>query len=136
VLVDLPELQQQAQQQGGELSYRKLLRAIAGERTVARAICYVGPDTPEAVSQALAQTGFELLPKGDPATAAVAMAVDAMAMAPDVSAMALAPLHGALPPLLRSLQARGVLVEAAGFGVEAPAGVTPRRLGRECIFVP
>lgn len=135
ILVDLEALQQEAQRAGGELAYRKLLRGVLGDRTLIRAICYVGT-APHSGAQALVASGFEIAPASDAAAMAMAMAVDAMAMASRIDVLVLAPGNRALPVLVHALRGLGIRVEAAGFEGDAPADTIGRRLGRECVFVP
>lgn len=136
VLVDLDALQAEAQESGGELSFRKLLRSIAADRPVVRAICYSERSTPEGAGRPLIASGFELRSDLQPATAAVALAVDAMALASRVDAVVLAPMSAPLAPLLEALRSQGLGIEVASFEGAAPAGTQARRLGRECLFVP
>jgi hypothetical protein len=136
ILLDFDALSRQAQEQGGELSFRKLLRGIAGDRPVIRATCYLGKTTPNTARQALAASGFTVQVCDDDDATAQAIGVEALALAARVDALVLAPATRVLPAVLQDLDRAGVRLEAAGFDGLAPAGVASRRLGRDCIFVP
>src|SRR5262249_46975737 len=134
ILLDFAALSAEAQRQGGELSFRKLLRGIAGDRPVIRALCFLGAGAPATAAAALAASGFEVLSHGDGETAAVTMAVEAMALAPRIDVLVLAPAGRTMASLVQVLSSRGLQIEAANFDGTAPAGTVVRRLGRECIF--
>lgn len=134
ILIDLDGLRQQAQQAGGEIAFRKLLHAIAGDRAIVRALCYASG--PGSAAQALGASGFEVVQQEGSEAIATAIAVDAMAMAARIDVLVLAPASRALPVLVHALRAHGVRVEAASLDGKAPPDTIGRRLGRDCVFVP
>lgn len=136
LLIDYAGLQESAHRLGGELSFRRLLKQIAGDRPLIRSVCYVPKDTPEAVIGPMKATGFEVFEVQDSATANVAAAVDGMALAPRVDCIVLAPGSGSLAPLAKALAATGVRVETASFEGASTMPGQHRRLGRNCVFVP
>jgi hypothetical protein len=136
VLLDFTTLQEEARRQGGELSYRRLLRGILGERTAIRSFCYGSAKLPDAAAKALGQSGFELATCDSPVAAAVRMAVDAMSVASRVDTVVLAPASAQLDSLVQALRAQGVRVECASFEAPTDGNVPVVRLGKDCIFVP
>lgn len=136
VLVNLPALEAEVRRQGGELSFRRLLRGIGGDRPLVRALCLAGEGMAPSAANALASGGFEVQTAGSAAGTLVALAVEAMALAPRVDAIVIAPGSPELLPLVAALRSQGVRVETAGFDEPALAAAAHRRLGRDCVFVP
>ena len=136
VLIDLAALQEQARELGGELAFRKLLKAIANNRTLFAAVCYVVDDETAAAHGPPPTSALAVQRHPDAQTAAVAMTVDAMEMAGNIDTVVLAPMPPTLRPLLAALAARGVRVEVASFSGRAPSDTEPRPLGNNCLFVP
>jgi len=132
VFVNLPELEAEARRNGGELAYRKVLRAVAAGRDVVRAVCALPQGTSAGAQAALRAAGFELLPT--PAAAvADALATAAAGLLGRVDAIVLAPWSG---NVARSLPRGPERLEAAGFDGKAPPGSVARPLGRDCLFIP
>jgi hypothetical protein len=136
LLVDLGWLRAEARQAGGELSQRRLAKALGGNRALIRAIAYASAEHAK-FGGSLNAHGFELETLDDDAAAPVAIAVDALALATRVDAIVIAAPPRPLAPLLRALRAQGIRVDLAGFqAAPAAAGVVQIQLGRDCLFVP
>jgi uncharacterized LabA/DUF88 family protein len=140
MFVDVEHLLVEARQLGGEVSYSRVLRNLAGQRTLVRAIAYVG-EGHRSLLPSLQNGGFEVELVDDARGSAVALATDAVTIGPRVDCVVLARESGALSPLARALRARGVRVETAGFGRSGAdrgrsVGQHHHQLGKECLFVP
>jgi len=134
VLVDLPALQAEAQQQGGELAQRRLLGGLAGGRDVAKALCV------HAASDKL-PAGFLGIPTNDGLAAGVRLAALAFEAAASGARILLAPASPPMRQLAEALTVAGHRAELASFGNDQAAGAAQRgiplrQLGRECLFVP
>jgi len=133
LFVDVEALQREARALGGQVSFSRLLRQLAGTRNVSRAIAYCTPQSRGTGGVA----GLETVRVENDAETAVAIAVDALATAPRVDCVVIAPEANAAGPLVRALRAAGVRVESAGFGARGTSDVAEhQRLGREALFVP
>lgn len=135
VFVDLDALQDQARQQGGEVAFRKLLRAAAGTRKVTAAVCYHGTTTTAGTLRALQAAGFELRPV-TAEQAAAAMVADAAGAIARADVLVLAPCRSDGLRLRDEPGAGDLRIEAASFDGNAPSGTIARPLGRECLFLP
>jgi len=135
VLVDLGALQDSAHRQGGEVSFRRLLAGLIGDRPLIRALCYLDEDA-ESGPGPVKASGFEAHGTAGADDTAMAMAVDAMALAPRVDCVILAPGGRRQRRLAGALLAQGVRVETASFDSSEPLDSPHHRLGRECMFVP
>jgi len=132
VLVNLAELEAEARRNGGELAYRKVLRAVATGRDVVRAVCALPRGTSAGAQAALRAAGFDLLPTSV-ADAADTLATAAAGLPAHIDAIVLAPWSGTVA---RSLPRGAERIEAAGFDAKAPPGVQALPLGRDCLFIP
>jgi hypothetical protein len=140
LFVDVEHLLVEARQLGGEVSYSRVLRNLAGQRTLVRAIAYVG-EGHRSLLPSLQNGGFEVELVDDARGSAVALATDAVTVGPRVDCVVLAPESAAFGHLARALRARGVRVETAGFGRGGAErgrsiGQHHHQLGKECLFVP
>lgn len=133
--MDVAALEAQARDHGGELSYRRLMRNLTGNRPLIRAVAYLDPDQPADAGQ-VASSGFEVesIPEGT--TASMMLAVDAMGIAPRVDCVVLAPENPQLQHLASTLRSQGLRVETAGFTAADPGFGFHQTLGRDSIFVP
>jgi hypothetical protein len=134
ILLDLTALQDEARHHGGELSYRKLRRGIAGDRDVARAVCLLPADAPEAAAAAMTASGFEPRRTSGAELAALTTAAGECRSRADV--LMVVPATGPMADLVRNQQEQNLPVETAGFADTPIPGVPHRRLGRDCVFVP
>lgn len=136
VMLDLHPLQEAARSRGAELSFRKLLRHLAGERRILRALCYLLEGTPRPAAGAIAASGFEVhvLPSAD--AIAERVRTDAKTLPAGVEVVVLAPGTEAQLRLASELEPQGMKVETANFDPTGRGGVPHRQLGRECVFVP
>ncbi|MCY2956065.1 MAG: NYN domain-containing protein [Planctomycetota bacterium] len=133
-MLDFEALSTEARALGGEISFRKLLRNIAGKRAIVRATCYIEAHTPPFARTALTASGFSVLVKDE--QVATTMATDALALIEQVDALVLCPASPFESELLLRLAEHGPCVEAASFDGTAPTGTSARILGKECMFTP
>ena len=135
VFLDVAALRDQARDLGSEVSYVRLLRGLANQRPVFRAVAYV-PGEQETLKSTLSAHDIEV-EHCDEGAVDVAIAVDALALAPKVDCVVLASGSSSLAPLARSLRNRGLRVESASFLAD-PAWEAPhhQQLGKGCLFVP
>lgn len=136
VLLDLHHLQEDARSRGAELSFRKILRNIAGERRVLRAVCYLLKEAPRPAAAAIAASGFEVHVLDDDRGIRARMQVDADAMPAGIETVVLCPGTDDQLALGERLAANGMEIETAGFEPTGGIGHRHRQLGRECVFVP
>lgn len=135
VLLDLPALQQEARQRGAELSFRKLLPALAGDNRVVAAWCYLPRLHPEIANCAVKAIGFKTRAVADHDDLSRSLSTDVAALPPDVDTIVLSPAGPAQQQLAARLRGDGRHVELAGFLVP-PEEQALRLLGRDCVFVP
>jgi hypothetical protein len=136
ILVDLDALQTEASQRGGELSFHKLLRCIAGDARVVRAVCYLVHGTAVATKRALRTTGFELQEYATAAEAEAAMQQAATQTDWAVDTLVLLPMTAGLAGRIDEFVRASIRIEAASFDGTARSGLPARQLGRGCLFVP
>jgi uncharacterized LabA/DUF88 family protein len=136
MFLDIGELQSQAQRQGSQVSYLRLLRELAGDRQVVRSVAYVLASE-RGLEASLTAHGLEVERCESQEEVAVAIAVDAVALVAKVDCVILAPASLAIGPLARALRGRGLRVESASFDERRPWPGQPHHvLGRGCLFVP
>lgn len=135
VLLDLHHLQEAARSRGAELSFRKLLRNLAGERRVLRAVCYLLRDAPKPAAAAIAASGFEVQLADTDAEVCERMQRDAATLPSGVETLVLAPGTEAQLELRQQLDPE-LRIELANFEPAGSMGLAHRQLGRECVFVP
>lgn len=135
VLLDLHHLQEAARSRGAELSFRKLLRNLAGERRVLRAVCYLLRDAPKPAAAAIAASGFEVQLADTDAEVCERMQRDAATLPSGVETLVLAPGTEAQLDLRQQLDPE-LRIELANFEPAGSMGLQHRQLGRECVFVP
>jgi NYN domain len=114
VLVDLEALAAEARALGGELSFRRLMRTLCGERPVEGAYCYTAAAGSPGMIKALADAGFQVRTVSGQEML-LDMAVDAMAAAGRSGTVVIAPAAAAVRPLLDVLKRHDVRVVTAGF---------------------
>jgi hypothetical protein len=134
VLVEYESLAAEGRALGGELSFRRLLRGLAGERSVEGAYCYLQPDASPGLLKALGDAGFQVRTITGEQELLLDMAASAMAAAGRSGTVVIAPASAVRRPLQEALQRHEVRVTTAGF--EAAQGGEHQVLGRDCIFVP
>ncbi|MBK8100355.1 MAG: hypothetical protein IPK26_24930 [Planctomycetes bacterium] len=135
MLLDLPALQQEARQRGAELSFRKLLPALAGDNRVVAAWCYLPRQTPEIANSAVKAIGFKTRAVTDDNDLSRSLATDVESLPHEVDTIVLAPAGPAQQQLAARLRSDGRNVELAGF-LAPPDEQALRLLGRDCVFVP
>jgi len=133
VLIDIATFEEGVQQSESQVSYSRVLRHIAGPRSVVSAIAYVTPEVKPVGTQQL-----ETREVSDAGAVPVAMTMDAMSLSSGIDAIIFIPSDRRLEPLIAALQDRHVSVESAGF---CPQEATDEHgehheLGPECIFIP
>lgn len=129
LLVDLPALQKEAREQGGELAVTRLRAGLAGSTPVETAICFFsGPGRPP--------VGFEVIDAGDATTAGSRFAAKATELAARGLPLVLAPASDAMVELAHLLRRDGHRIELAGLVVRDDGSTMTRRLARACVFVP
>jgi hypothetical protein len=133
LFLDVEAIQREARAIGGQVSFSRALRQIAGARTVVRALAYCTPQSRGTGGAG----GLETVRVERESDTAVAIAVDALATAARVDCVVFAPESAAPAPLIRALRAHGVRVESAGFEARGHTEVADhQRLGKEALFVP
>ncbi|HLU40478.1 MAG TPA: NYN domain-containing protein [Planctomycetota bacterium] len=133
LFLDVDALQREARNAGGQVSFSRAVRQIAGSRAVARAVAYCTPQSRGTGGAA----GIETVRVERDSDTTVAIAVDALATASRVDCVVIAPESAAAAPLVRALRAQGVRVESAGFEARGHSEVAEhQRLGKEALFVP
>lgn len=135
VLIDVEALQQEAEQAGGEISFRKLLRGLATDRKVVAACCLATSNTPKTHLRALAAGGFEVdvLPSANDVPAALLRCTRRVEEQVDLMVLAPAPESLEFVEELAAELGEGRL-ELTGF--QSAADGRHRSLGRECLFIP
>ena len=135
MFVDVTSLEEQAREQGGEVSYRRLLRNLTGPRPLIRAVAYTDPSQ-IADAGRVAASGFEVETIEEGSEAALTLAIDTMGIAPRVDCVVLAPHNPSLEHLAKTLRSQGLRVETAGFTAKDTGFGCYRTLGRDSMFVP
>ncbi len=135
MFIDVTALEEQAREQGGEISYRRLVSNLVGTRPLIRAVAYVDSSQTTDAGQ-ISASGFEVETIDPGAEAALMVAVDTMGIAPRVDCVVLAPRNPKLEHLARTLRSQGLRVETAGFNPGEEAAGSYRALGRDSMFVP
>ena len=135
MFVDVTALEEQARDQGGEISYRRLMRNLTGPRPLIRAVAYVDPSQ-TADTGRVSASGFEVETIEEGSEAALTLAVDTMGIAPRVDCVVLAPHNPRLEHLAKTLRSQGLRVETAGFAAKDTGSGCYRALGRDSMFVP
>lgn len=136
IFIDAAALQEQASDQGAQVSFLRMLRDITGNRSVIRSVAYV-VEGDDSLDGALAGHDIDVESCEDVGAVGVALAVDAVAIAPKVDCVIVASGSRSLAPLARSLRGQGIRVESASFESERPwQGQVHHALGRSCLFVP
>lgn len=133
ILVDLARLAQQANEQGGEIAYRKLRAAIAGHDEVVHAVCFATRDLPETGRRVLTGQGFTIEDCDDADACADALAEQASRAQWPVDALVVV---GSRAGTHLPAAAGGASVETAGFGGNGVTDSRDRLLPRSCLFVP
>jgi uncharacterized LabA/DUF88 family protein len=137
LFLDVSRLLAESRQQGGEVSYGRLLRTLVANRTIVRAVAYLW-EGQQGIAGALQNNGLEVVTVPDPESAAVQLAIDALAIGPRVDAVILVPPAASLQPLAAALRGHGVRVETAGF--HKPADLRGfaqhHSFGKDVLFVP
>ena len=135
IFLDLSHLQPGARERGCQISFGRLIRALAADRGIIRAVAYV-PNEEEALSATLAAHDIEV-ELFDARDIAVAVAVDAMAVAARVDCVVLASGAPSLRSLATSLRSQGLRVESASFADESAwPGQAHYEIDKQCLFVP
>lgn len=133
LFLDVDALEREARTLGGQVAFSRVLRQVAGVRTLSRAIAYCTPQSRGTGGVA----GLETVRVEREAETPVAIAVDALATSPRVDCVVIVPESAATGPLVRALRANGVRVESAGFENRGPSEVADhQRLGKEALFSP
>lgn len=129
VLVDVAALMQQARDCGGELSFRRLQKALLGHDELVLGLAFVTPDVPPTGRGALAAAGFSLRECADAAAASSAMQAATSEVPADAERVVLA-------GLARDHAGTAPAAERAGFRSAVDGDRGDLLLGTDCMFVP
>lgn len=130
VLVDVAALMQQARDCGGELSFRRLRKALLGHDHLVLGLAFVTPDVPPSGRGALAAAGFALRECADAAAASAGLLAATADVPADAERLVLAGLARGTAP------AGGPAAERAGFRTAVDGDGGDLLLGADCMFVP
>ena len=140
ILIDLAHLEAQAQQQGREIAWGRLISGLGRRRHVIRAIAYASGPRADLVRSTLLGNGIDLTALRDERLLPVSLAVDAMNLASRVDSVVLVPATDEFEPIARALRGQGIRVESADFtegsGPDDAMAQSHHRLGDECLFEP